>query len=150
MTRYQCLVTYVTGVEHEECRTDDRDAAEAYCAEAIVDGCLRAEVQAIAGGVTVSYWDAEELEFHRAEQDELISEGDPPRYRLKYTTGANNSRVGPQMITRAAADNWCYAAIAEDGHRYATAYRIDDDQLILGWSRGELAHYRLQMEAIDA
>jgi hypothetical protein len=63
MTRYQCLVTYVTGVEHEECRTDDRDAAEAYCAEAIDDGCLRAEVQATVGGVTVSYWDAEELEF---------------------------------------------------------------------------------------
>jgi hypothetical protein len=148
MSRYQCLVTYVTGVEHEECRTDDRDAAEAYCAEAIGDGCLRAEVQATTGGVTVSYWDAEEL--HRAEEEGPISDDDPPRYRLKYTTAANNSRVGPQMITRAAADNWCYAAIAEDGHRYATAYRIDDDQLILGWSRGEVAHYRLRMQVIDA
>jgi hypothetical protein len=150
MNRYQCLVTNMTGVQHAELRTDSRDEAEKYCAQAIEDGCLSAEVQAVVGAVIVSYWDPEELEFLRAEQQELIGEGDPPRYRMRYTTASNNAYDGPLLTTRAAADNWCYAAIAEAGHRYASAYRIDDDQLVLGWSRGSVAHYRLQMAAIDA
>lgn len=73
---FQVRVTYVTGVVHAECPTDDLPAADAYARTAVLDYCLRAEVVAVQAkgypsGAVVSAWDARRI---AADAEQILKE----------------------------------------------------------------------------